>query len=716
MNELRYNPLLGTWVMVATQRQNRPHMDEDRCPFCPSSGNIKNYEILKYDNDFPALMPNPPEIKKIKSKLYKNEKSYGKCEVILYSPDHKANLYELSKNHIQKIIELWINRCKELSKNKKNKYIFVFENKGEEVGVTMLHPHGQIYAYPFVPLKLKIELDNAEKFHKKNKKCIICQMNEEEIKSGNRIIYENKSFIAYLPYFTDYPYGIFIVSKKHRPYLSDLDEFEKNDFADVLKVIEGSFDKIFNRSFPFMMCVHQCPVNTDEYKNFKKYYHLHIEFYTPLRAKDKIKYYASSESGAWAAANVALVEDKTNEFISSKLKYLASYDIEKFKEQFIYHFNKIHNKKNETTSIYKAPARINIIGEHIDYNGGYVLPVAIDLGCYTAIKKRKDNKIILSDINKKEIIILKINKKNRFNNKVIWSNYPAGVLNEFYKMGLKLKNGFDVLFFSDIPIGSGLSSSAAFTVSFAYALNSLNGFNLNKKEIALLCKQAENNFVGVKCGIMDQFASSLSERNYAILLNCNNLDYEKIPFELGDYKIVVIDSNKKRQLFESKYNERLKECKIALKLLNKKIKAKDLCSITPIEFEKNKNLIKDKIILKRAKHAIYENERVKKAVLALKNKDLIKLGRLLNQSQLSLKENYEVTGFELDTLYEISIKQKGCIGSRMTGAGFGGCTINLVHKDFIYDFKKNVLYEYKKRVGLYPDFYLCKAEQGVEKI
>ncbi len=716
MNELRWNPLLGTWIMVATARQNRPHMDENFCPFCPSSGNVRDYDVLKYDNDFPALMVAAPKIKKIKSVLYKNEMAYGKCEVILYSPDHKANLFELSDTHIEKIIDLWIKRCKTLSKNKKNKYIFVFENKGEEVGVTMLHPHGQIYAYPFIPLKLKTELDSAAAFYKKNRKCIICQMNEEEVKSKKRIIYENKSFIAYIPYFTDYPYGVFIVSKKHRPYLADHDSEEKSNLADILKVIEGAFDSLFNRSFPFMMCVHQCPVNSPEYKDAKKYFHMHIEFYTPLRAKDKIKYYASSESGAWAAANVALSEDTSREMVSAKLKYLAKSDIKKFKEQFFHEFQLLHGTGNEQIKIFKAPARINIIGEHIDYNGGYVLPCAINPGCYTGLRKRKDKNIVIKDINNSETIVLKANIFNKFNRKNTWSNYPAGVLNEFYRLGFKLNSGLDVLFFSDIPIGSGLSSSAAFTVSFAYGLSYFLGFFIDKKEIALLCKRAENNFVGVSCGIMDQFASALSKKGSAMLLDCANLNYSYIPFNMDNYVMVVIDSNKKRQLTESKYNERTRECKIALKILNKKIKVNNLCSITPAVFEKNKKLIHDEKFLKRIKHVIYEHERVKCAAIALKKNDFGQLGKLLVKSHISLRDNYEVTGYELDSLFEIAINQKGCAGSRMTGAGFGGCTINIVRKDCIYDFKKNVLEQYRKKTGLYPDFYVCEAEDGASEV
>jgi galactokinase len=376
----------------------------------------------------------------------------------------------------------------------------------------------------------------------------------------------------------------------------------------------------------------------------------------------------------------------------------------------------MHGNSNNRISIFKAPARINIIGEHIDYNGGYVLPVAINSGCYTGIRKRNDNKLVIKNINMKEYATFIINKKNIYNKKITWLNYPAGVLNEFYKLGLKLKNGVDILFFSDIPIGSGLSSSAAFTVSFAYAISWFFEFYLDEKDIAMLCRRAENNFVGVACGIMDQFPSALSKKYNAMFLNCSDLNYSYIPVKSDKYSFVIIDSNKKRKLSESKYNERTKECKEALRQINKKIKAENLCDVTTDIFEKNKKLIKDEIILKRARHVIYEQARVKSAAAALKKNNFLRLGKLLIKSHISLRDDYEVTGFELDTLFDIAIKQKGCIGSRMTGAGFGGCTINIVENQYIYDFKLNVLNQYKKITGLYPDFYVCDAEDGVREI
>lgn len=711
MTELRYNPLLGTWTMVAAARQNRPHMRKDSCPFCPGQGRLKDYDVLKYDNDFPAMMAAPPAVKKSGSQIYKNAPSQGKCEVILYSSDHNKSLHELPRSHIERIVDLWAKRCRELSRDKKNKFIFVFENRGEEVGVTMLHPHGQIYAYPFVPLKLKLELENARAHHKRTGSCLICDMNAEEERQGVRIIYKNSSFMVYLPYFTDYPYGIFISSINHRPSFTSLSKDERSDLADALKVSEGAFEKIFNRPFPFMMCSHQAPVNSPEYKGSEKYFHLHIEFYTPLRAKDKVKWYASSESGAWAAANVACVEDTAGEIRAAMFKYFAEKEPEKFIEEFRAHAASVYGKGGDFR-VFAAPARVNIIGEHTDYNGGLVMPAAVGLKTYLAVRKRKDKKIKINSMNFRGEAAFAAGKKNVFNKELMWVNYPAGVLNELARLGYSLDSGFEAVLFSEIPADSGVSSSAALEVVFAHALSEMYGFRLSKKETALLSQRAENGFVGVACGIMDQFASAVPEKKNPILLDCASLKYEYLPFNIKGYSLVIANTAKQRGLKDSKYNERLSECRSALKGLKKKIKIEHLCAITPSVFEKNKEFIMDKTALKRAKHAVYENDRVKKAVKAMKEGSAEALGKLLIESHVSLRDDYEVTGPELDAMFESGINQKGCAGGRMTGAGFGGCAIFLVKKSAVHDFKMNVAAEYRRKTGLMPDFYDVDFSKG----
>lgn len=320
MAELRYNPLLDDWTMVASHRQNRPNMPKDWCPFCPGSGKVPDeYEVLKYDNDFPALSQEPLHPDNVGSELYQTKQAYGKCEVILYSSEHTITLPELSVEHIEKLVDLWIERTVELSKDFKHKYIFIFENRGELVGVTMPHPHGQIYTYPYIPLKIRIELDNCKRYFQTNNECLICKMNDEEIKFRERVIIENEDFITYIPFFTDYPYGVFIVSKNHKSSIAQLNLREKNSLAKILKDTTGTLDSLFDYKFPYMMAIHQAPVNSESVDD---YYHFHIEFYPPMRSKDKVKYNASSETGAWAPCNTKAVEETAKELKEAYRRFL----------------------------------------------------------------------------------------------------------------------------------------------------------------------------------------------------------------------------------------------------------------------------------------------------------------------------------------------------------------------------------------------------------
>jgi len=309
MAELRWNPLLQTWTMVASNRQDRPQLPKDWCPFCPGSGKVPDhYDVHTYDNDFPALTTTPEEPDSSSQGLYQVAPNYGKCEVILYSPNHHSSLPSLSVDHIDKLLSLLAKRYQVLAHDPKVKYIFQFENRGEEVGVTMPHPHGQIYAYPFVPQKIQVELESCRKHYSEQGSCLLCDMNKEESQLNQRMIGENESFMAYIPFFTDYPYGVFIVSKQHKGNITQFDKQEKRDLAQLLKNITGAFDHLFGKPFPYMMCFHQTPVNSEDYSDAQEYYHFHIEFYTPLREANKIKFYASSEMGAWAACNPLAVE------------------------------------------------------------------------------------------------------------------------------------------------------------------------------------------------------------------------------------------------------------------------------------------------------------------------------------------------------------------------------------------------------------------------
>lgn len=319
--------MIKDWVMIASHRQNRPQMPKDWCPFCPGSGKVPDsYDVYKYDNDFPALSQNPPEPDDVATDFYKVKPSHGKCEVILFSPEHNGNIRDLSDEHMNKLVNLWCERFDAMREDEKIKYVFIFENRGDVVGVTMPHPHGQMYGYSVLPKKMELELDaGLEHYNENNCECIFCRMNKEETSFKERVICENEDFIAYIPFFADYAYGVYIVSKKHKQYITDFTESEKMNLGIIMRNVVGMYDNIFDFNFPYMMCMHNAPVNMEDekYKDFDKYTHFHIEYYPPLRDSNKQQFQASSETGVWAHCNPTAPEAKAAEMREALARYLA---------------------------------------------------------------------------------------------------------------------------------------------------------------------------------------------------------------------------------------------------------------------------------------------------------------------------------------------------------------------------------------------------------
>ena len=380
-------------------------------------------------------------------------------------------------------------------------------------------------------------------------------------------------------------------------------------------------------------------------------------------------------------------------------------------------FLKMYGGNEADVKLYSSPARINIIGEHIDYNGGKVFPASINRYLYIAIRKRNDSKVLYNDARFPGSYEFDINQSFVFDKANDYANYLNGILQQLKERGFKFDCGFEILMASNIPAGGGISSSSALECGFAYAVIDTFGFDLNRVEIAKLGQMSEHNFMNVKCGIMDQFIIATGKKNHAELLDCNTLEYEYVPLELGDYRFVVMNTNKVRKLADSKYNERRGQCEQALKILQDNgVKVDALCELTPADWEKYSALVSDPILNKRARHCIAENQRVIDAAATLKEGNLVKLGELLNASHKSLKEDYEVTGIELDTLAETAQKQEGCLGARMTGAGFGGCAIALVHKDKLDSFIANVQSTYEKAIGYKAGFFVCETGDGVARL
>ena len=381
-------------------------------------------------------------------------------------------------------------------------------------------------------------------------------------------------------------------------------------------------------------------------------------------------------------------------------------------------FTKIFGEGREP-EFYFAPGRVNLIGEHTDYNGGHVFPCALSIGTYALARKNDCGKMRFYSLNFTRFGMLAVEgPANEFTNVPTdnWCNYPKGVMWAYTQKGYTIDSGLDILYYGNIPNGSGLSSSASIEVATAVILNDQFGFDVDMVEVSKICQFSENKFNGVNCGIMDQFAIAMGKAGHAIFLDTADLSYTYAPLELTGAKIVIACSNKKRGLADSKYNERRSQCETALAQLQAVKPINSLGELTEEEFDAIADTITDPVNRKRAKHAVYENQRTIRAVEALKNNDIALFGKLMNESHVSLRDDYEVTGIELDTLAETAWEQPGVIGSRMTGAGFGGCTVSIVEDDKIDAFIENVGNVYKDKIGYAADFYVVTVGDGAHKM
>lgn len=390
------------------------------------------------------------------------------------------------------------------------------------------------------------------------------------------------------------------------------------------------------------------------------------------------------------------------------------------KQQLIDEFIAIYGGDRESVRVFASPGRVNLIGEHTDYNGGFVFPAALTMGTTVALRVRGDKVLRMKATDLDGIVEADLNTPEKYKD-LFWGNYQVGVAVELEKAGYEIV-GCDMLYDDTLPHGGGLSSSAAIEVATALALATLSnekkGINepIDMIEMAKIGQKAENIYCGVNCGIMDQFASAMGKENHVIFLDCKDLSYKLVPLNIEGYKIVIANTNKKRSLADSKYNERRAECDASLEKLQTVVDYDYLGVIPADVFEANKSVIADETKIKRATHVVYECDRVLKSIEALNNNDVLKFGQLMNASHDSLRDLYEVTGIELDTLVDEARKIDGCIGSRMTGAGFGGCTVSIVREDAVEKFKDEVGKNYTAKIGYAPSFYVSDLGDGGREI
>lgn len=392
-------------------------------------------------------------------------------------------------------------------------------------------------------------------------------------------------------------------------------------------------------------------------------------------------------------------------------------EVVRMTEKLIQRFKELYGKEGEVRA-YFAPGRVNLIGEHTDYNGGHVFPCALTLGTYGIVRDREDKVLRFYSANFEKLGVIETSLDDLIPDKAAgWTNYPKGVMWAFEKRGYQLTHGMDILIYGNIPNGSGLSSSASLEVLTGLILKDTFGFEqVSMIDVALIGQDSENNFNGCNCGIMDQFASAMGKKDHAIFLDTNTLNYEYAPVVLEDAKIVITNSKVKHSLVNSAYNDRRNECETALKELQSVVNIKTLGDLTEEEYEAHKDAIKDPVRQKRAKHAVYENQRTIRAVEALKNNDVELFGKLMNASHKSLRYDYEVSCEEIDILVDLAQAMPGVIGSRITGGGFGGCTVSIVKNDTVDAFIREIGKTYQEKVGHEAEFYVVEIGDGAKII
>lgn len=371
---------------------------------------------------------------------------------------------------------------------------------------------------------------------------------------------------------------------------------------------------------------------------------------------------------------------------------------------------------NEAEAVYFSPGRVNLIGEHTDYNGGFVFPCALSFGTYLLLRRNNKKEVNFRSLNQKDIVTIGLDKLTERLDSKSWVNYPLGVFAQYVKRGIKFETGYDILIWGNVPNGAGLSSSAALEVVTAYALDDQLKTGFNRTQLAQIGQKAEHEFALVNCGIMDQFASAQGKKDHAIFLNCDTLDFDLVPVKLNGIKVVISNTHSPHKLDSGAYNQRVAECQKAVEQISKVKPIKYLAELTEDDFKKVESAITDETAHKRARHVVGEVQRTTDAVAALKSGDIEKFGKLMNASHVSLRDDYEVTGPQLDAMAEAAWKIPGVIGSRMTGGGFGGCTVSLVRDEAIDEFIEKVGKEYKEKTGIEPEFYVAEISDGAKKV
>lgn len=722
----RFNFLTGEWVLVSPHRTKRPWQGkvetlppddrpqyDPKCYLCPGNeraGGVKNpdYEHnFVFTNDFAALLPSQPDLSPAQEdpkSLLRAETESGTCRVICFSPRHDLTLPEMDPSDIRRVVDLWAGQYSELAA--RYRWVQIFENKGALMGCSNPHPHGQIWAGSFLPNEPAKEDAQQARYFAEHKSLLLMDYLAEELGDGTRVVEENPHWVALVPWWAVWPFELLLLPRRAVGSLPELDDAERDDLADILKKILTRYDNLFRISFPYSMGWHGRPGKIARGEDFS-HWQLHAHFYPPLlRSATVRKFLVGYEMLAEAQRDITaeqaaerLRECSTRHW---KLDLHPRADRGAVTEQAVCDaFRKHFGAAAEF--VVRTPGRVNLIGEHTDYNGGFVFPMTLDRAVWMAVRRRKDGVV--------RVRSLDYDEECRFDSGAdlkkdgsSWFEYVRGCAKVLRDEGRPL-TGFDAVLAGDVPQGAGLSSSAALEVTSLLAFAEIGGFRLSGEETAKLGQRAENQWIGVQCGIMDQTICALGQADKALLLDCRSLEHRfyDLPAETV---VAVLDTATRHSLAASAYNERREQCEAACRIMGVPL----LRDATQEMLDLHRKDMSD-VVYRRARHILGENLRVHAAAAALNRGAADAFGKLMNESHFSLQYDYEVSCYELDAITTIARRHPACIGARMTGGGFGGSAVALLHAG-ADDFAEWMTKSYYRETGKDAHVYICRATDG----
>ncbi len=766
--EMRRDPLTGDWVPLAAHRMNRTFLPAaDSCPLCParpgsaySDGEVPDtdYDVVVFENRFPSLqrVPGVPDAVVEDAPLQHHAPAAGRCEVVCFSSDHRTSFGALPPQRVRTIIDAWADRTAALGAEPGVEQVFCFENRGQEIGVTLHHPHGQIYGYPYVTPRTRTLLDQAREHHRRTGRSLLRDVLESELADGRRVVLETEHWVAYVPYAARWPVEVHLAPRRDVPDLPALTDAERDDLATAYLELLRRLDRFFETAdgepipLPYIAAWHQAPARegrsvadggTDDVTLAR----LHLQVFSVLRALGKLKYLAGSESGmgAW-------ISDTTPERIAARLQELAptsaargwvpalADDDGAARARAVLAEAFGADEPGEEVRVWAAPGRVNLIGEHTDYNAGLCLPVALPHRTYVALRPRTDSLVRLAsaqapgetwtarleDVGPGEV--------------AGWGSYVAGVAwalrEHLVAQGADpaAVPGFDAAVDSSVPFGAGLSSSAALECAVAVALDDVAGLGLaatdaGRAVLATASVRAENEIAGAPTGGMDQSAALRAQAGHALLLDCRpGLDpvesATQVPFDLdaAGLALLVVDTRAEHQLVDGQYAQRRATCEDAARTLGigslrELADAVDASDDPAAALARALDALPDDVARRRVRHVVTEIGRVRALVALLREGRPDAVGPLMNASHASLRDDYEVSSVELDVAVDAA-RVAGALGARMTGGGFGGSAIALVRADQVETVADAVRAAFEREGLGAPGFLLATPSAPAERV